>query len=109
MSTEDNTVKVKEKEADPLCFVKFFDPSRVGVTVEAAAAGVKVTKAEEGKSFARAGLKVIDVIVGLDGKEANTPETFRRLLRTKLAEGGRRIVKVRRQGRAVEIPITCAD
>jgi len=88
MSTEDNTVKVKEKEADPLGFVKFFDPSRVGVTVEAAAAGVKVTKAEEGKSFARAGLKVIDVIVGLDGKEANTPETFRRLLRTKLKAGG---------------------
>jgi hypothetical protein len=72
---------IEENVARPLGFVQFFDPAREGIVVESAASGVRVKAAEEGKPFAKAGLRVGDLITAVDGDAADSPETFRRLLR----------------------------
>jgi hypothetical protein len=97
--------KVVEKEAKPLGLVTFFDPAQVGITVEAAEGGVKVKSAEKGKPFAAAGLRAGDLVVALDGTAAKDAESFRRLLRAKVAAGGEMAFKVRRGEEAVEIRV----
>jgi hypothetical protein len=101
--------QVKEKEATPLGFVKFFDPAQAGIAVSAADAGVRVESATKDKPFARAGLQAGDLVVALDGRDVTSPESFRRLLRTALAEGGEMVLKVRRAGRDLDVRVTCPD
>jgi hypothetical protein len=104
-----NGMKVKEKEGTPLGFVKFFDPARAGVTVSQAEGGVRVTAVKEGRPFARGGLQPDDLILALDGTAVEGPESFRRLLRTALAEGGNMVLKVRRAARTLDIRVACPD
>jgi hypothetical protein len=102
-------MQVKEREATPLGFVRFFDPARAGVTVTEAEGGVRVTAVKEGKPFARAGLQSDDLIRTIDGTAVEGPESFRRLLRTALAEGGTMVFNVRRAGGTMEIRVGCPD
>jgi hypothetical protein len=99
--------KVQEHEPNPLGFVKWFDPARVGVTVEAAAGGVRVKAA--GKSFAAAGLRAGDLVTAIDGEVVKSPDEFRLLLRAKLADGGKMAFTVRRAGQDLKIPVRCKD
>jgi hypothetical protein len=107
--TDGKDTLIQEKEPNPLGFVKFFDPARAGIEVRQAEDGVRVKTAFEGKRFARAGLKAGDLIAALDGEAIKDPESFRRLLRRKLAEGGASKLKVRRGEKTLEIPITWKD
>lgn len=100
---------IKEKEATPLGFVKFFDPSQAGIKVAACDGGVRVEEVHEGKRFAQAGLKKGDVVIAIDRTEVGSPDSFRRLLRRKLAEGGEAVFKVRRSDKILEIPVPCKD
>jgi hypothetical protein len=100
-------VEVQEHEPNPLGFIKWFDPARVGITVEAADGGVRVKAA--GKSFAAAWLRAGDLISAIDGEAVKSPEDFRLLLRAKLADGGRMALAVRRAGRDLTIPVRCKD
>jgi hypothetical protein len=100
-------VEIKEHEPNPLGFVKWFDPARVGVTVEAAAGGVRVKAAA--KSFAAAGLRAGDLLTAIDGEAVKTTDEFRLLLRTKLADGGKMVLTVRRAGQDLKIPVRCKD
>jgi hypothetical protein len=99
--------QVTEHEPNPLGFVKWFDPARVGVTVEAAAGGVRVKAA--GKSFARAGLRAGDLVAAIDGEAVKSPDDFRLLLRAKLADGGKMVFAVRRAGQDLKVPVRCKD
>jgi hypothetical protein len=82
------TAKVRERQPDLLGFVKFFDPTREGVEVEAAKGGVRVKAVDATKAFAKAGLRVGDVITAVDGQASANPEAFRRQLRSALAREG---------------------
>ena len=101
--------KVVEKEPKPLGFVTFFDPADVGIRVESAEGGVRVKEAEKGKAFAAAGLRADDLVTALDGEAVKDAESFRRLLRAKLAVEGTITFKVRRGDKAVEVAVPHKD
>ncbi len=77
---------IKENEANPLG-ITFFELSTVGVEVKAADKDVSVSAVAEGKAFAKAGVKVGDVIAEVNGKKLDSAESLRRLLRDALAIG----------------------
>jgi hypothetical protein len=96
---------VKEGEANPLGFVKFFDPAREGIAVAPSRYGVRVTAAAPGKPFAAAGLRADDVITALDGSPTRTPAAFRALLRKRVVQGGTASFQIRRDGKASEVRV----
>ncbi|HYT95585.1 MAG TPA: PDZ domain-containing protein [Gemmataceae bacterium] len=79
------TAKLREGQTKFLDFVKFFDPVREGIEVEAAKRGVRVKTVEASKLFAKSGLQVGDVITAVDKQATADPEAFRRQLRSALA------------------------
>jgi hypothetical protein len=101
----DKGAKVLERQATPLGFVKFFDPDREGIEVEAAKDGVRVKVAAEGKAFAKAGLRAGDVITAVDKEATADPEAFRRQLRSALAREEGPTLRILRAGKAVELKI----
>jgi hypothetical protein len=101
--------KVLEKEAKPLGLITFFDPADVGIKVESAEGGVRVKEAEKGKPFAAAGLRADDLVTALDGEAVKDAESFRRLLRAKLAVEGTTTFTVRRGDKTVEVAVTHKD
>lgn len=78
---------IKEKETNPLGYITFFELSTVGVEAKAAEKVVKVTSITDGKPFANAGVRVGDIILEVNGKKPDSPESLRRLLRDALAIG----------------------
>jgi membrane-associated protease RseP (regulator of RpoE activity) len=80
-------VVVKEHETNPLGYITFFELSTVGVEVKVADGAVAVAKVAEGKPFAKAGVKVGDVVTAVNGKKPDSAESLRRLLRDALALG----------------------
>jgi hypothetical protein len=101
--------KVQEKQPKPLDFVTFFEPAKVGVTVESEDGELHIKTVEPGKLFAKAGLRADDLISALDGEAVNDAETFRRVLRAKLAVEGTTTFKVRRGKATLEIPVPHKD
>ncbi len=99
----------QEKEAMPLGFVHFFEPSRVGISVEPEVSGVRVCEVAAGKAFGRAGLCVGDVVTELDGQRVDSPNSFRRALRARVAEGGEAVFEVRRGERTTQITVPVTD
>jgi hypothetical protein len=97
--------EAKENEPNPLGFVKFFDPAKIGIKVDSADGGVRVKEVEKGKAFAAAGLRADDLISSLNGDPVKDAEQFRRLLRAKLAVEGETVFKVRRGGKVLEVPV----
>src|SRR5262249_52870998 len=78
-------VTIRQPDTHPLGLVRFFETKAVGVEV-VASKFVRVSGVCEDKAFARAGLRVGDVIVACDREEVRTPEAFRRLLRHRIVE-----------------------
>jgi hypothetical protein len=101
--------KVKEKERNPLGFVTFFDPAKIGISVEKADGGLRVQEAAKDKPFTRAGVRAGDLVVALDGAAVTDPEVFRRLLRAKVASEGELAVKLRRGEQTLELRVPCKD
>jgi hypothetical protein len=101
--------KVKEREAKPLGFVTFFDPAKIGISIEKADGGLRVKEAARDKPFARAGLRADDLLTAVNGDTVKDPEVFRRLLRAKLAVEGEMVFKVRRGEQTLELRVPCKD
>jgi hypothetical protein len=102
-------VKVLERQAAPLGFVKFFDPAREGVEVEAGRLGARVKAVADGKPLARAGLRAGDVVTAVDGTPVSTPDSFRRLLRKGFAGGAEMVLRAHRAGRILDIRVPGRD
>jgi hypothetical protein len=81
------TAKIRERQADLLGFVKFFETAQAGLEVEPAKGGVRVKTVDAKKGFAKAGLQAGDLITGVDKQATADPEGFRRQLRSALARG----------------------
>jgi hypothetical protein len=109
-------VVLKDGVPDPFRFVKFFEPSDVGLTVaeqdaqgKAARDGVCVREVRKGTPFSPA-LQAGDVITALDGIKAGSKEVFRKLLRRQLARGGPRMTfTIVRSGQTVSVPVSVKD
>ena len=67
--------------------ITFFELSTVGVEAKVIDKAVQVTAVTDGKPFAKAGVKVGDIILEVNGKKPDSPESLRRLLRDALAIG----------------------
>jgi len=66
--------------------------------------GVKVDDVTEGGAAAKAGMKVKDIIVKLDGKDVEGPDAFREAM-TKRRPGDRADLLVERDGKRVELQV----
>jgi hypothetical protein len=88
--------------------VRFFETTNVGVEAAPCKFAVRVTAVDGKKAFAKAGLKVGDLVTSLNASEATTPERFRRLLRRAIADGSAAAeLRVRRgdQWLTVRVPL----
>ena len=101
------SMMLRENEAVPLGFIRFFNTADAGITVAAAGKEVAVKVVTPGKPFARARLRSGDVLISVDGTSVPSPESFRRLLRRKLAEGKDATFKIRRGDKSLAIRVPC--
>lgn len=112
----ETVIDFKDGTPDPLAFVKFFELADVGLTAEDLprreklnAKGTRLKAVRKESPFAHK-LLPGDVVTGIDEKRVTTRETFRKLLRRKLAEGGPLLTfTVRRSGRKLQVPIAIKD
>jgi membrane-associated protease RseP (regulator of RpoE activity) len=72
---------VRSDEKNPLCFVHWFSAADVGFEVSDGKGPVRVEKVHSGKLPEKAGLKVGDVVTGVDGVAVDSAESFRKRLR----------------------------
>ncbi|MCI0700088.1 MAG: PDZ domain-containing protein [Planctomycetia bacterium] len=82
-----NRLVIEEKKPNPLGFITFFELSRIGLEVKVAEGAVKVAAVTAGKPCEKAGVKVGDAILEVNGKKPLDAESLRRLLRDNLAIG----------------------
>jgi hypothetical protein len=101
-------VDVRERDANPLGFIAFFELWRVGLTVATADGPVTVARVATGLPCATAGLKAGDVILSVGGKKPADAEALRRLLRDALAVGPA-AVAVRRGGETLTVTMALPD
>jgi S1-C subfamily serine protease len=78
---------IKENELNPLGYITFFELSRIGLEVKAADQLVTLSGVTAGSTGAKAGLKVGDTILEVNGKKPDSAESLRQLLRDSLAIG----------------------
>ncbi len=78
---------IVENEPNSLGFITFFELSRVGLEVKVADGAVQVAKVEAKSESEKAGVKVGDAILDVNGKKPADGESLRRLLRDALAVG----------------------
>jgi hypothetical protein len=96
---------VQENNPTPLGFIRFFNPSDHGISVEPATEAVRVKDLSADKPFAQAGLQVGDLVTALGDRATDSPEAFRRALRRRIAEGNDIAFKVRRSDRNLGITV----
>jgi hypothetical protein len=105
--TGENFNIIVEKEPNTLG-VTFFELSTVGLEVKAADKDVQVSAVAAGKPCDKAGLKVGDVILEVNGKKPTDAESLRRLLRDALAVGDA-TVKLHRGDKAETAKVSLPD
>ncbi|HEY7158447.1 MAG TPA: hypothetical protein VH575_31170 [Gemmataceae bacterium] len=109
-------IDLNDGTPDPLAFVKFFELADVGLTAEdlpspekSDAKGVLLKEVRKDSLFAKR-LRPGDSIIALEDKKTPTTETFRRILRRKLAEDEPTITfTVRRSGKTLDVSIPIKD
>lgn len=108
-------IEIKDKASDPLGFVKFFELADVGLAVaerdsrkQPIDEGVQIKNIHKGSPFAP-GLRVGDVVTALDGTKVISPESFRQLLRRKLAQNGMITFSVRRAEKLRDVVLLLKD
>ncbi len=97
-----------QDEKGPLQAVTFFKPSLLGVELSKLDKLPHVEKVVEGKPFARAGLRVGDIVTATDEGEVVSIEAFNKFLRRRLP-GETMTLKVRRGEKSVEIDVKLAE
>ncbi len=102
-------VAVREKDVNPLGFVKFFDLKHVGLATEAGESGLRVKAVDKGSRAARAGLQAGDVLATADAKKVASAEAFRKLIRGAVAEGRAVPLTVRRADRDLTLSLAGDD
>jgi S1-C subfamily serine protease len=99
---------IKENESKPLGFITFFELSTAGLEVKAADKVVQVSAIAKDKPCEKAGLKVGDTILEVNGKKPDSAESLRRLLRDALAVGDAS-VKLKRGNDALTVKLSLPE
>ena len=98
---------IKENEPNTLGVV-FFELTTVGVEVKVADNAVRVSTVAEGKPFAKAGIRAGDTITEVNGKNPDSAESLRRLLRDALALDDA-TVKLKRNDTTVTVKVSLPE
>jgi membrane-associated protease RseP (regulator of RpoE activity) len=93
---------IREGNPKLLGWVRFFETADAGVEVAKADNDVRVEKATPDQPPAKAGLRVGDAIISIDGTKITDPDQFRRLLR-KSTTGDSTKFTVRRDGKSLDL------
>jgi hypothetical protein len=96
---------IKENEPNPLGPVRFFDPAQYGIEVGNINNNVGITKLAVGEHFAKAGLKVGDVVVKINKSPVISIAGFRKVLRRHLAGMEALQFEVRRNDEVLSISV----
>ena len=107
-TTDNHFVLTDEKAVTPLGFITFFEVSRVGLEVKAEDGAVRVVAVAVGQAGDKAGLKVGDAILDVNGKKPADGESLRRLLRDALAVGDA-AVKLQRGDKIETVKLSLPD
>jgi hypothetical protein len=101
--------EIREKDSNPLGFITFFELRRIGLDVKTADGAVLVASVAAGNVCDKAGLKVGDTVLEVNGKKPSDAESLRRLLRDALAAVGEATVKLRRGQDTVTAKLAISD
>jgi S1-C subfamily serine protease len=85
--------------------LRYFEPGDLGITIEEGGRQLWVRSVAATGAFARAGLQAGDGVAALDRQEVTTAEAFRRLLRARLVEEADTVLRVRRSGKLLDLPV----
>ncbi len=96
---------IKENVPGALGPIKFFEPAQVGIEVELAQDAVRIKKLDPAKTFAKGGLRVGDIVIGLNKNRVRSIAFFRKTLRHQMAAKGPLDFKVRRAGQVLTITV----
>ena len=96
---------LKEKQADSLRFVRFFELEDAGIEAKDAKGGVEVTTTFAGKRLSTAGIKTGDLILSVNQDAIKSVDSLRRLLRKQIVLGDSFSLQVHRAGKQLEIRI----
>jgi S1-C subfamily serine protease len=78
---------IQSNEPKPLGFVRWFEPEKLGLVVEANAGSLRVVRVDNEKLLGKCGFRRGDVIVDVGGVKVDTPAAFRKqLLKASLHE-----------------------
>ncbi len=99
---------IKENETNPLGFITFFELARVGLEAKTASGAVAVATVKGGSAGEKAGLKVGDAVLDVNGKKPTDAESLRRLLRDALAVGDA-TVKLKRGNETVTVKLSLPE
>lgn len=99
---------IKENEIKPLGYITFFELATIGVEAKVVGKAMQVTAVAADKQFAAAGVKVGDIVVDVNGKKPDSPESLRRLLRDALAIGDA-AVKLQRGDKVITAKVSLPE
>jgi hypothetical protein len=97
---------IKEKVANALGIVNFFELTQVGIEVTAAEGGVEVKHVTPNGALARAGLRANDRVSAVDDVNIDGPESLRRVLRRKFALSEPMTLKGQREGQPLKMVVS---
>jgi hypothetical protein len=98
-----------EKTDTPLGLLKLYDTRQAGIEVEEKEDGVRVKAVLEGKPFAKAGFKVGDQVLAINGEKLTKREDFRKGVRRAAMANKEAVFKVQRPQNVVEIKVPLTD
>jgi hypothetical protein len=96
---------IQESVAEPLGFVKFFEPAQIGLQAAADDGVVKVLRAAPGKAFHKAGLRAGDAVLAVGAAEVREDAGLRRALLRHVALGESIALRVRRDGKTLDLTV----
>lgn len=103
IAKQQNPTTIKEYDKHALAPVRLFEPSQVGIEVAPAKAAVRITSLEKDTAFTKGGLRVGDLAMEFDGQEVRSTDHFRRFLRKHVARDSYGEMRVRRDGRWIDV------
>ena len=96
---------IKEKQAAPFGFIRFFDPTAAGIEVAMHGGAVRIKTVDPAKSFGKAGLKAGDAVLTIDESPITSVVGFRKDAAQGLAVERNVSFEIRRAGKVLTVNV----
>src|SRR5262249_33255349 len=105
---DDDTIVI-QKTDNPLGLLKLYNTRQAGIEVEEKENTVRVKTVLDGKPFAKAGFKVGDQVLAVNGEKLTKREEFRKAVRRAAMANKEAVFKVQWLQNVVEIKVPLTD